>query len=173
MAPMHSDHLIYGLAFIARPLKGWAGWTDADLTAMGRRYRVFAPICPEPEIGPTVQMDELSPDDVVRFVAPQLLGRLNEQVHFRSVAQLIHEMPSDFWHRFTYRWGTFVDSERCSNDPEAKMRIEQLAARRIAQKLWKIPEANRRRALFQLTANTRCGLQVGQRAKEMLSRDHY
>ena len=152
MAPVYSDRLIYGLSFLAREPHGWAGWTDADLVVGGRRHRLFAPICPEPE--ETINVETLPPEDVRRLIIPQLLGSdVDKPLSLFTIRRLAFEPWETFTPDLVLRAEVFVDAETCTDHRRAKAYITKIAADRIVSRLQQIPPMERRRQLLSMTTS--------------------
>ncbi len=150
MAGVFSDRLIYGLSFLTREPHGWAGWTDADLWVDDRRYRLFAPICPEP--GATIKAKTLSPEDVQRLIIPQVLcPEMYGQSSFSTIQRLAFEAWATLKPGLILRDGVFVDAETCSDHQHARAYITRIMADRIVSRLQQIPPKGRWQLFLKMT----------------------
>jgi hypothetical protein len=167
MATVFSPRLIYGLSFIARQLGTWAGWTDADIWLGNHHYRVFAPICPEPN----AEFEKDTPGEFLPLIVPQLVAGHRQTVPIRLLANLFHGAETALKRQLHYRCEVFVDSEKCSDHYDAKAYIERITADRILARLHQIPEEDRGYRFEIMLLGVKCSLDVGirRRVREKLS----
>lgn len=145
-----SDEIIHGISFLEREPHGWAGWTEADMHIDGERYRIFIPICPR--LDEAVSIDTLTPEQVRRFIIPQLLRLYpRDQPSYSTIRRLILEPWSNLSAGLVLRDEVFVDSETFSRHPKAKAYVVRIAADRIVSRLKHLPPNQRPREIFRLT----------------------
>jgi hypothetical protein len=148
--PASSNEIIHGISFLEREPHGWAGWTEADMHIDYERYRIFIPICPR--LDEAVSIDTLAPEQVRRFIVPQLLRLYpRDQPTFSTIRRLISEPWSNLSTGLVLRDEVFVDSETFSRHPEAKAYVVRIAADRIASRLKHLPPNEQPREIFRLT----------------------
>ncbi len=166
LKPIFSPRLILGLAFIARSFLGWAGWTNADLHLGDNRYRLFAPICPEPERESTT----LSQGEVRRVIIPQLLGT-GKSLSYETIGDLLFKEAMQSERDLILRYEIFIDAQTCSDHRNAKAYIERIAADRIISRLLEMPTSERWHKFILMTLPINSSLEVVERVKDKVSFD--